>query len=156
MTFVIIGPYGISLTVLSIQTFAEETQNCYIASLFNMEGIKDTIFKFLRLDNLVENLKGYVETHIELLKIEIREDVAKVLAKALMVLIVVFLALIFLLFLSIGLAHYLNNFFEKSQIGYWIVAGIYGVPCLIFVLFRKSIGHSMETHLMKMIKSKKK
>ena len=156
MTFVIIGPYGISLTVLSVQTLAEETQNCYIASLFNMEGIKDSIFKFLRLDNLVENLKGYVETHIELLKIEIREDVAKVLAKALMVLIVVFLALIFLLFLSIGLAHYLNNFFEKSQIGYWIVAGIYGVPCLIFVLFRKSIGHSMETHLMKMIKSKKK
>lgn len=122
MTFVIIGRYGISLTVLSVQTLAEETQNCYIASLFNMEGIKDSIFKFLRLDNLVENLKGYVETHIELLKIEIREDVAKVLAKALMVLIVVFLALIFLLFLSIGLAHYLNNFFEKSQIGYWIVA----------------------------------
>jgi uncharacterized membrane protein YqjE len=121
-----------------------------------MEGIKDTIFKFLRLDNLLENLSGYVEARIELLKIEIREDIAKVLAKAIMILIVVFLAFIFLLFLSVGFAHYLNNFFEKTQVGYWIVAGIYGVPCLIFILFRKSIGHSMETHLMKLVKSKKK
>ena len=121
-----------------------------------MEGIKESIFKFLRLDHLMESVTGYVEARIELLKIEIREDVAKVLAKALMILIVVFLALIFLLFLSIGLAHYLNNFFEKSQVGYWIVAGIYGLPCLIFIVFRKSIGHSMETHLMKLIKSKKK
>jgi uncharacterized membrane protein YqjE len=121
-----------------------------------MENIKDTIFKFLRLDNLMESLTGYVEARIELLKIEIKEDIAKVLANAMMILIVVFLALIFLLFLSIGLAHYLNNFFEKAQIGYWIVAGIYGVPCLIFVVFRKSIGHSMEKHLTEMIKRKKK
>lgn len=104
----------------------------------------------------MESLTGYVEARIELLKIEIREDVAKVLASALMILIVALLALIFLLFTSIGLAHYLNTFFEKPQAGYWIVAGIYGAPCLIFVLFRKSIGHSMETHLMKMINSKKK
>lgn len=104
----------------------------------------------------MDNLTGYVETRIELLKIEIKEDVAKVLASALMILIVVFLALIFLLFLSIGLAQYLNTLFDKAHVGYWIVAGIYGIPCLIFILFRKSIGHSMETHLMKMIKSKKK
>ena len=104
----------------------------------------------------MESLTGYVEARIDLLKIEIKEDIAKVLASALMVLIVVFLALIFLLFLSIGFAHYLNNFFEHKQIGYWIVAGIYGLPCLIFIVFRKSIGHSMETHLMHLIKSKKK
>lgn len=121
-----------------------------------MENIKDSIFKFLRLDNLMENLTGYVEARIELLKIEIKEDIAKVLAKAIMILIVVFLAFIFLLFLSIGFAHYLNNYFDKAQIGYWIVAGIYGVPCLIFILFRKRIGHAMETNLMEMIKRKKK
>jgi len=121
-----------------------------------MEGIKETIFKFLRLDNLMESLSGYIETRIELLKIEIKEDIAKILASALVILIVVFLALIFLLFLSIGFAHYLNTFFEKEHIGYWIVAGIYGLPCLIFVLFRKDIRHSMETHLKKIIQRKNK
>jgi hypothetical protein len=42
-----------------------------------MEGIKDTIFKFLRLDNLVDNLSGYLETRLELFKVEVREDVAR-------------------------------------------------------------------------------
>jgi uncharacterized membrane protein YqjE len=134
----------------------EEIQNCYIATPLLMEGIKETIFKFLRLDNLMENLSGYVEARIELLKIEIKEDVAKVLARTVMILIVAFLALLFILFLSIGLAQYLNSLFGKEHVGYWMVAGIYGVPCLIFVLFRKSISHSMEVHLMKMIKKQKK
>ena len=42
-----------------------------------MDKIKDSIFKFLRLDNLVENLSGYVETRIELVKLEVREEIAK-------------------------------------------------------------------------------
>ncbi len=121
-----------------------------------MEGIKDSLFKFLRLDNLMDNLTGYVEARVELLKIEIREDIARVLAKAIVVIMVAVLAMIFLLFLSIGLAHYLNTFFQQAHVGYWIVASLYGVPCLIFILFRKSIGHFVETHLTKVIKSKKK
>jgi len=120
-----------------------------------MESIKDTIFKFLRLDNLMSHLTGYVEARIELLKVEIREEIAKVLANAIMIIIVAFLALIFLLFVSVGLAHYLNTFFDSAHTGYWIVAGIYGVPCLVFLLFRKRISHSMETHLLKAIKHKK-
>ncbi len=124
--------------------------------MLNMDSIKDTIFKFLRLDNLIDNLSGYVEARIELIKIEIREDVAKVLAQALMVVTILFLALIFLLFLSVGLAHFLNSFFVQAYIGYWIVAGIYGIPCLIFILFRKKIGHSFEKHLMEKIRTKHK
>ena len=104
----------------------------------------------------MDNLTGYVEARVELLKIEIREDIARVLAKAIVVIMVAVLAMIFLLFLSIGLAHYLNTFFQQAQVGYWIVASLYGVPCLIFILFRKSIGHFVETHLTKVIKSKKK
>ncbi len=121
-----------------------------------MEGIKESIFKFLRLDNLMDNLTGYIEARIELLKIEIREDLAKVLAKAIMILMVVFLALLFLLFVSIGLAHYLNTIFGKPHVGYWMVAGIYGLPCLIFILFRKSISHYMQENLLNMIKKQKK
>jgi uncharacterized membrane protein YqjE len=120
-----------------------------------MESFKETIFKFLRLDNLMTHLTGYIEARIELLKVEIREETAKVLAKALMVLIVVFLALIFLMFLSLGLAHLLNSILENEHAGYWIVAGIYGLPCLIFILFKTRISHSLETRLLKMIKHKK-
>ena len=61
-----------------------------------------SIFKFLRLDNLVNNLTGYVETRVELLKIEVRDEVIKLVSYGLMVAVCVLLALLFLVFLSIG------------------------------------------------------
>lgn len=121
-----------------------------------MDSIKDILFKFFHLENLMNSLTGYIEGRVELVKIEIREEVAKVIARALMILIVVILALIFLLFMSVGLANYLNSFFDGAHIGYWIVGGIYGIPCILFVIFRKSIGHSIETHLLNRIKHNKK
>lgn len=121
-----------------------------------MDSIKDSLIKFLRLDNLIDNLSGYVEARIDLLKIEIREDVAKVLAQGLVITAVLLLALMFLLFFSIGLANYLNTFFIDTYTGYWIVAGIYGIPGLLFLLFKKKISNYFEHKMMEIIKSKGK
>jgi uncharacterized membrane protein len=121
-----------------------------------MESIKDSLIKFLRLDNLIDNLSGYVEARIDLLKIEIREDVAKVLAQGLVVGAVLLLALMFLLFFSIGLANYLNTFFTNIYAGYWIVAGVYGIPCLVFLLFKNRISSYFEQKMMEIIKSRVK
>lgn len=121
-----------------------------------MEGIKDTIFKFLRLDNLIDNLSGYLETRLELFKVEVREDVARVLAQALMVAAILTLSILFLLFFSVGLAHFLNRYFEDPYIGYWIVASIYGVPCIVFIIFRKKLSHKFEQYLTKLMHRKEK
>jgi uncharacterized membrane protein len=121
-----------------------------------MEKIKESIFKFLRLDNLIANLTGYLETKAELLKLEVREEIAKILSRGLVLITVIALASLFLLFFSIGLAHYLNLFFEHPHIGYWIVAGIYGFPCLVFLLFRKPISMALEKYFVKHIKHKDK
>lgn len=121
-----------------------------------MEKLKDIIFKFLRLDGLIENLSGYVESRIELLKIEIREDVAKAMAKTLIFLVMFFLAFLFLIFLSIGLAHFLNQYLAHSYAGYWIVAAIYGLGFLFFLIFRKSIYANFEHRLSEMIKGQEK
>jgi uncharacterized membrane protein YqjE len=121
-----------------------------------MEKVKDSIFKFLRLDNLVENLSGYVETRIELIKIEIREEIAKVISNALMVSVLFLLGLLFLIFFSIGAAHYLNGFFSNPSVGFWIISGIYGVLGLIIVLFRKRIGSFFERYLIEQTKRQKK
>jgi uncharacterized membrane protein len=121
-----------------------------------MEKLKESIFKFLHLDNLMANLTGYVETKAELLKIEVREEIAKILSRGLVLVTVIVLASIFLLFFSVGLAHYLNGFFEHPHIGYWIVAGIYGLPCIVFLFFRKTISTALEKYFAKHIKHKEK
>lgn len=125
---------------------------CYLF----MDSIRDSVFKFLRIDHLIDNLSGYVEARVELLKIEIREEVAKVLARSMMVIVIILMSLLFLLFFSVGLAHFINSYFEESYAGYWIVSGIYGIPCLIFIAFRKQIGHSIEKSMMDLIKRKEK
>lgn len=118
--------------------------------------IKDSIFRFLKLDNLIEHVSGYIDSRVELLKVEIREDVAKVLARALMACAVLFLALLFLLFFSVGFAHYLNTLFESPYTGYWIVAAIYGLPCIGFIVFRKDISRYFERYMKEIIKRKEK
>ena len=41
-------------------------------------------------------------------------------------------------------------------IGFWIVAGIYGLIFLIFIVFRRPIDRNFERHFMEMIKRKNK
>jgi uncharacterized membrane protein YqjE len=121
-----------------------------------MEKIKDSILKFLRLDNLIENLSGYVETRVEIIKIEIREEIARLISHGLMVGVLFLLGLLFLVFFSIGTAILLNSYFNSSSAGFWIVSGIYGASGLIIGLFHKSIGRFFEHYLIEQAKRHRK
>jgi uncharacterized membrane protein YqjE len=121
-----------------------------------MDKVKEAIFKFLRLDNLMDHLSGYVETRLELYKMEIREDVAKVLSRTVFYGTMGLVGFLFLIFLSLGLAHFLNRFFSNPDAGFWIVAAIYGVAFLIFLVFRESIRKNFERHFIEMTKRKHK
>ena len=119
-----------------------------------MDNIKDTIFKFLRLDNLLQNVTGYLEARVALIKIEVREEVVKVLSRGIILVAILFLATLFLLFLSFGLAEYLNSLFQNNYTGYWLVAGFYGVFFLLIIIFRKPIDRNFEKRLIEMMKRK--
>jgi len=121
-----------------------------------MENLKEKIFKLLRLDNLMDNLSGYVESRLELYKLEIREDVARVLSKALVYAFMAIFAILFLVFFSVGLAHFINGYFSVAFAGYWIVAGLYALALLGFVIFRKGLDKGIEKHFMELIKRKQK
>ena len=121
-----------------------------------MENLKDTIFKFLHLDGVINHLSGYLETRIELFKIEIKEDVTKVIASSMIYAVVFFFATMFMLFFSIGLAQFLNGYFNESYPGYWVVACIYLAGFLIFMIFRNSILKKFEKQLTDIIKRREK
>ncbi|HNP96832.1 MAG TPA: phage holin family protein [Cyclobacteriaceae bacterium] len=119
-----------------------------------MDSVKDTILRFLKLDSLVDNLSGYVETRVKLLKLEIKEDIAKVLSKGLVHLAIIVFAFLFLIFISIGFAHYLNAVLESDFQGFFIVAGIYFVLFILFLLFRKSFDKRFEQYFSDLINQK--
>ncbi len=121
-----------------------------------MDKIAESILKFLKLDSLVNHVTGYVEARIELMKAEIHEDLAKTVARALVLTTLIFFGFLFLLFLSIGLAHFIISYVHSAYIGYWSVAGLYGAFFLLLVLFRNSIYVQFEKKFMETIKRKAK
>ena len=120
-----------------------------------MEKIAETILKFLRLDGLVNHLTGYVEARIELMKAEVREDVARTVARAVVTFSMMLIGFLVLLFFSIGLAHFMAAYLQSAHLGYWSVAGLYAFVFLLLFLFRKPIYASFEERLTEAIKRKK-
>ena len=121
-----------------------------------MEKISESILKFLRLDNIIQHVTGYVEARFALMKAEIREDVALTIARSMVMVALFFMGFLFLIFFSIGLAQFLNRFFEESYSGYWSIAGVYGAIFLILLVFRKGIYQYFEHKLLQVLKRKEK
>jgi hypothetical protein len=117
--------------------------------------LKDTILKFLKLDGLVNNLNDYVETRIELLKHEIKEDVARAIARASIFLVLILLAGIVIVFLSVATALLLSTY-TGTAAGFAIVSGFYLLLIVIIALSRDRLSHALEENIKKHIKLKEK
>jgi uncharacterized membrane protein YqjE len=119
--------------------------------------LKDTLLKFFKLDGLVDSFMGYIETRVELVKIEIREDLAHGIAKTVVYVGLGLLAFLFIILLSMGLAFYLGTLFQGNpHIGFFIVGGFYVLVFFLVGLFRKPIEESFEKKFVDIIKLKKK
>ena len=115
--------------------------------------LKDTLLKFFKLDGLVDNLTGYVETRIELLKYEIKEDMAKTISKLAIVLVIALLFTFFLLFASVSIAFKIGEAWGTFA-GFGIVAGFYLVLFLIIMVFRDAISKNIESKIKEHITNK--
>ena len=116
--------------------------------------LKDTLSKFFKVDSLLGNLTGYVETRVELLKIEVKEDVAKGLAQAVTYLFIAFVVALFITFLSIALAILIGQRLGNIA-GFSIVALIYLIVGVILWARREKLIALMEQKLSLLLKKKK-
>jgi uncharacterized membrane protein YqjE len=115
--------------------------------------LKDALLKLFKLDGLVSNLTGYVETRIELLKYEIKEDMAKAIARISLVLLTALLFTFSLLFISVSVAIKIGESLGNFA-GFGIVAGFYFLVMVIILLFHESISNSIEEKIKKHITHK--
>lgn len=129
---------------------------CFIAILpyCFMEKLKEILLKFFKLDSIVDHISGYIETRVALVKMEIREEVASAMSRALIVLIMLLTGILFLLFISIGVAEYINGVLGGEYLGFVIVGGFYGLLLLLMVIFRKSLLKAFENKFVGLIRQK--
>lgn len=112
--------------------------------------IKDTLLKLFKLDALVNNLTGYLEGRIELMKYEMKEDLARGLAKVSLLMLSAMLFTFFLIFVSVAIAFKLSESMGTFG-GFGIVAAFYLLLLLIIVVFRSGISKNLEKKLKNII-----
>lgn len=112
--------------------------------------IKETILKLLKLDSLVDNLTGYFEGRIELMKYEIKEDLARGLAKVSLLMLAALLFTFFLIFVSVAVAFKLGESLGEFG-GFGIVAGFYFILLVTIIVLRNPISKNVEKKLKNII-----
>jgi hypothetical protein len=77
------------------------------------------------VDNLRNLAQEYVETQVELLKVQAAEKISLLVSKIMAYMVLSFFLLFFLLFASIALAYVLSEWMGRPYAGFLTVAAIY-------------------------------
>jgi len=117
--------------------------------------LKESILKFLKLDSLMTHLSGYLEARIELLKVEIKEDIARAVARTIIYVILAFVATLFIFFISIAVAYMLGEHMGVFG-GFAVVAAFYALIGVILWVTRNTISEKLEQQLKGIMKQTKK
>lgn len=116
--------------------------------------IRDSLAKFFKVDSLISNLTGYVETRVEILKIEAREEISKQAANAMIYGAIGFLFALVLVFFSVAIALVIGTRLGNFA-GFTIVAGVYLIAGVVIVLNREKLIKSVEKKIALKLKKKK-
>lgn len=92
----------------------------------------------LGLDKIIESLQKLLEVRIAMIRTEIEEKVADKVAKLLPLLLVGASFTLLILFGSLTLAFYLTEIMESYVYGFGIVALVYLLLTIIFILLKDS------------------
>ena len=92
------------------------------------------LFKFLKIDQLLEKLTAYIEVRIELFKLEAKEELGQAVSKAIFWFVVFILSCFSLLFLSVGLAVWLGAWMQNAYIGF-VIMGCFYLGLLVTLFF---------------------
>jgi uncharacterized membrane protein YqjE len=116
--------------------------------------LKDTLIKFFKLDHMASNLTGYVEARMELLKIEIKEDVARGVSKAVVFMVLALAFMLFVFFISVGIAYWIGEHVGLPA-GFAIVSGVYLLMAILLFFRRDDISQRIEKHVLEITKKRK-
>lgn len=98
------------------------------------------------IHKLTSHLTGFVETKIEILKLEAKERLSEFIVKAILIGIITLFIFIALLLALIGLSIKLNLLLQSAYLGYLITAAslIIVILCLVLFLDKDRIAQNLK------------
>jgi hypothetical protein len=116
--------------------------------------IRDSLAKFFKVDSLISNLTGYVETRVEILKLEAKEEISKQAANAAVYGVIGLLFAVVLVFFSVAIALIIGESLGNFA-GFLIVSGFYLIVGVVLLLNRDKLIKSIESKISLKLKKKK-
>jgi len=88
------------------------------------------------INELTDNIREYIETRIELIKLETADSGASAVSSMLSWFIILVVAFLFVLMLTVGLAIGIGYLTENFAIGFFAVTGVYLLIGLLLYSYR--------------------
>jgi hypothetical protein len=91
------------------------------------------------IESLIEKGERYGKTTLELLKLKTIDKSSDVASTLVSWIVVIVFAVLFFTIANIGIALWLGKLLGESYLGFFAVAGFYGLLTLFFLIFRKQL-----------------
>lgn len=113
-----------------------------------MSEVKD------HFDILITNIKDYVNTNIQLVKLKVTDKSSEAIGGITAIVIVAFIMMLFVVFLSTALAILISNLLNSPSSGFFIIAGVYLIIGILLFANREKwiitpLGNAMIKSMMK-------
>jgi hypothetical protein len=89
--------------------------------------------------NIKKDFLEYIQVQFDLIRLQTAENISRIFSKAANLVIIGYLVLFVLLFLSFSAGFYISSLLNSDELGFLCVAGFYFLLLLIFLLLRKQI-----------------
>ena len=106
------------------------------------------------IEELLGKVTEYGKTEIQLAKLKVLDKTSEAVSTVVPQLIVIVLALIFMLFVNLGIAFWLGGILGNIYYGFFAVAAFYGITALVLRLFmhkwlKRQVGNYIIRHVLK-------
>ena len=81
---------------------------------------------------------GFIETRIEILKLDVKEESVRVIAKLLTMAVIVLFGTLFFIFLSVAIAIFLNQIMGSAYMGFVVLAGFFFLLWMSVLIIKKT------------------
>lgn len=95
------------------------------------------------LNNWKKRIIQYIETHVEVFKLNLIGRISNILGSFIFVLITMFLLCLVLIFAGFGLAEAFASLFDSRTVGYFAASGVFVLFIIAVFLLRKSILNTL-------------
>jgi uncharacterized membrane protein YqjE len=108
----------------------------------------------LNIDNLIKSLTGYIETKVELTKIEAKEAISKIAAKIMLYISLFIISQFTIAFISLTVGTILNEILDSRFAGFAIVSVVYILILIVIFIKKDAILKNISEKTLEMIDNK--